>query len=701
MRTWGVAFRVTTTVGAEQTYYWSYGPAIDVGVTPRVQYDDRIIDPGTISQDIADPGKPIPTLDDLTFTVAQVKGDLLLARQLDGVRFTRARVETFKVYRGRFSSTDVIEGTTLIRDRIYRGIINENSARFDAGRSMTITAGSPLAEPLQRQSPPFDVEQVLDEDDNPLVPEQYVGKVFPIYGGHVADYGRYREAICIRWKDGEDPRWTATDTRNWKRERAFRLDVSKFREPGDEDHPNGTGDAWAQRSDHVNSDNLSRNIDNRNPSHRTVIGNHYSSINATSGYFKLDHADAEPVEPGDPPPPYSRLVQAIANGIWFNAQEAETDEGTGEVTTASGEQEVYTRDVVLFEGTDNEMTKTVEVKNADYIIREGQQMCWKYHFPTDRLFGCYVGQINMPSPVAEDISDADAFVDPFHIGNICTLILDHLGGLDPDWFYTPDFWREDEGGYADGAIDPSLVSGDGGGTFILVSMDRRRSNAEWLQAALWECGAILTMEHGMLRLRAFNPASVTGDPVLELGPDELVPDSIRPAEEGWGPHFNSITVRDIGHPIDPESFPTITVTKTATGGDHDDPPDGSGHLPFPGEAGETYTALWANVRKNDSGASVTAFNAMAQRMADVGAMDAFRVPFTISLPEGRRGEALDLYPGAHITGWWDPRDEWRTPRSEERLWPRTNPQHFVLTSVRKRLADFSVEVVAVPTTVAE
>ena len=61
-----------------------------------------------------------------------------------------------------------------------------------------------------------------------------------------------------------------------------------------------------------------------------------------------------------------------------------------------------------------------------------------------------------------------------------------------------------------------------------------------------------------------------------------------------------------------------------------------------------------------------------------------------SRSRGSPGEALDLY-RAHITGWWDPRDEWRTPRSEERLWPRTNPQHFVLTSVRKRLADFSVK----------
>ena len=73
-------------------------------------------------------------------------------------------------------------------------------------------------------------------------------------------------------------------------------------------------------------------------------------------------------------------------------------------------------------------------------------MCWKYHFPTDRLFGCYVGQINMPSPAAEDISDADAFVDPFHIGNICTLIPTH-GWSRPGLVLHARLLEEDEGGY--------------------------------------------------------------------------------------------------------------------------------------------------------------------------------------------------------------------------------------------------------------
>ena len=109
----------------------------------------------------------------------------------------------------------------------------------------------------------------------------------------------------------------------------------------------------------------------------------------------------------------------------------------------------------------------------------------------------------------------------------------------------------------------------------------------------------------MLRLRAFNPASVTDDPVLELGltsSSRIRFDRRRRAGDR--------TSLDHGTrhraPDRSRELPTLTVTKTATGGDHDDPPDGAGTCHSPGEDGRDVHRPWANVRKNDSGASVTA-----------------------------------------------------------------------------------------------
>ena len=228
----GVAFRVTTTVGTERTYYWSYGP--------RSTSESRRASSTTTASSIQGRSrKTSPTRESRSprSTISRSRSRRCRATCCSrgnsiGCEFTRADrgvqgLPRALLEHGRRRGNDADSRSHLPR------IINETRA-FRSGAIDDDHRGSPLAEPLQRQSPPFDVDGCSTRDDNLLVPGSTSAKVFPIFGGR-RRHGRYRGDLHSL----EGWRGSAMDGhRHAELEARARVSTRRFgfREPGDEDH---------------------------------------------------------------------------------------------------------------------------------------------------------------------------------------------------------------------------------------------------------------------------------------------------------------------------------------------------------------------------------------------------------------------------------------------------------------------------------
>lgn len=648
---YGAAVKITTRTGTAKEYRFSFGFAIDEGATPAELYDSRVLSLSPLAQEITAPDQLFTTLAGISVEVSLRAGDLLLDRGLAGVRLDGAAVEVFLTTDGAFSSA--LDGEGFATDLVWRGRIDPASVKFTRS-ALSFNATDPRKDALGYPAPVRD----FTEDEWPDAAEQAWGKLYTVFAGFLANGRRYQEAQCI---DTTNATFTACDPTDWKGDAVFKVEISgaaSDTELGEYE----SGSFFAMRSDHVDETNLGYNQNPTNPALRCVIEHNITNVDEDAGTFRIRTSDHVPED----------KLDCKTNGIYCNADEGDPE---ADPPVPNGEQPVYTEDVDNGDGT----TTTVEVKNKDFLLAyDLRQMCIIFYYPGDRLFGKTCGSIRYQRP---DLTGT--YLRPDTCGEWAYVLLHHYGAMEAEWFHLPDFVPESKWTGV-GAMDSRLEL-----PLVLGILNERRSVEEWINALLWECGAVLSFERGKMRLRYFNPTAEPDAVALTIGPDEIAPDSVAFTNGGWGERFNRLTVQENGHPTMPGAAPFITCTRSDTLGDHADPPSGRGVVPF---SGGTYRALWMNVKGGaEAETEKAAFRDRVQAMVDLAALDKQILTITYQPARANSRAAMNLVPGQTVGVWWDPRDEFYGPMFSDPLISQEAPRVFLILSTKKNLLARTVE----------